>query len=272
MTKQSKTKYIYEFIGTAILVFCGIASTRLGGLAISLTFGATLALLIFVIGPVSGCHINPAISLVFLLNKKIKTNDFWGYLISQFLGGLVGGLLIHLLFATAIAPAGAWSLWGANNIARASFWGFFGVFITEVFGTAIFLFVILLFTSKKSYNKKAPIVIGATLTFLHLITLGLSTTSLNPARSLGPAISLFIFGGSTKPLIYLSVFCTAPFVGGIVGWALFKNVYKNDKEVIEFNLNYDLTDDDIVDTKEKNLDSQEQTNEELTIEREKDMT
>lgn len=201
-------KYLAEFIGTLVLVLfaCGTAAALGvdGSVAdgayfmTALSFGLVIVAMAYSIGNVSGCHINPAVSLAMLISGKLSTKDFMGYLIAQFLGALVGaGLLAYLL--------GADSGLGANALYQDNV---FQSIVIEVILTFVFVLSILGVTSKIENASVAGIVIGLSLTLVHLLGIHFTGTSVNPARSFGPAI---LVGGTA--LSNLWVFIVAPLIG-----------------------------------------------------------
>lgn len=228
--KMSKiSKYVAEIIGTMVLVFVGCGSAVFlgcdpngGHLAVAVAFGLSIVAMAYVIGNVSGCHINPAVSLGALLDKRISVGDFCGYAVSQIIGSISGAALLKLVSDTAgIDKTGGL---GSNLVSGAGGTG--GAFIVEVILTFIFILTILGVTADKSKDSVAGIVIGLTLTFVHIIGIPLTGTSVNPARSIGPAI----FAGG-QALTDLWVFIAAPLVGAILAalaYKLFKN--KNETE------------------------------------------
>jgi len=225
MNNISIKKYSAELIGTMILVFMGCGSAvvlgadvGMGHLAVALAFGLSIVAAAYVIGPVSGCHINPAVSFAMLLMKKINSKDFIGYVIAQIIGAIIGaGLLKLIVLFGVIDQTGAL---GANGIANV---GIIGAIVVEIILTAIFIFTILGVTSDESKSGVAGIVIGLTLAFVHIVGIPLTGTSVNPARSLGPA--LFAMGDS---LTCVWVFIVAPLIGALVAVGLFK-LMKNEK-------------------------------------------
>ncbi len=218
---ESFKKYIAEFIGTGVLVVggCGTAvaintlTTKYGVpvpttasvIAIALAFGLCIVAMAYSIGNISGCHINPAVSLAMLINGKMSVKDFIGYVIAQFLGATAGAAGLMLIFGNK-------SL-GANGFYKASALGIGmkGALIIEVVLTFIFVLAVLGVTSKLENGKIAGIVIGMSLTLVHLIGIVFTGTSVNPARSFGPAI----FQGGDA-LTQLWVFIVAPLVGAVV--------------------------------------------------------
>ena len=211
---ESVKKYLAEFIGTFVLVLfaCGAAcvlgcDTRAGYLAVALSFGLVIVAMAYSIGNISGCHINPAVSLAMFISKKMSLEDFIGYVIAQFLGATAGaGVLAYLV--------GKDSGLGINSIAG---YGWCKSFVVEVILTFVFVLTILGVTSKESYSSVAGIVIGLSLTLVHLLGIRFTGTSVNPARSFGPAV---IVGGDQ--LKGLWVFIVAPLVGGVLSAFCYK--------------------------------------------------
>jgi len=218
-------KYICECIGTAVLVLfgCGsaaIAGGALGTLGIALAFGLSIVAMAYVIGNISGCHINPAVSLAMLLNKKMSLKDFAFYVIAQVIGAIVG---IALLFAILKCSDMATTNLGQNGYGDASSVGINmgGAFLVEVILTFVFIYTILGVTSDSAKGSIAGVVIGLTLAFVHIMGIPLTGTSVNPARSLAPAIFL---GG--RALSQVWVFIVAPFVGSALAAYTFKFLNK----------------------------------------------
>ena len=212
-------KYSAEFIGTLVLVFMGCgsavflgAATGGGHLAVALAFGLSIVAMAYVIGNISGCHINPAVSLAMLLNKKLGLVDFIAYVVAQVLGAIAGAGLIQLVLSQSALEDLTGAL-GSNGVAAT---GIFGGIVVEVVLTFIFVLVILGVTSDESKGNVAGIVIGLTLTFVHIIGIPLTGTSVNPARSIGPAI---FAGGSA--LTDLWVFIVGPLVGAALAVGVF---------------------------------------------------
>lgn len=207
-------KYICEFIGTAVLVLfgCGsaaIAGQSLGTLGIALAFGLSIVAMAYAIGNISGCHINPAVSLAMLIHKKLSLKDFACYIISQVLGALLGTGILYLVMKMSNLDIAVQGL-GANGFDTASSVNLSmgGAFLVEVILTFVFIYTILGVTSDEKKSSIAGIVIGLTLTFVHIMGIPLTGTSVNPARSLAPAIFL---GGTALSQVW--VFIVAPFVG-----------------------------------------------------------
>jgi len=220
-------KYFAEFIGTMVLVFMGCGSAvfllkdgpnGIGHLAVALSFGLSIVAMAYVIGNVSGCHINPAVSLGALLDKRITVGDFCGYVIAQIAGAIAGAALLFAVTNLALEKAVLLDSLGTNGVANAGGWA--GGLITEIILTFIFVLVILGVTADKSKGAVAGIVIGLTLTFVHILGIPITGTSVNPARSIGPAI--FVGGEAIKELW---VFIVGPFVGAILA-AIVYQVFK----------------------------------------------
>ena len=224
MKQGAVKKYISELIGAAILVFMGCGSAVVlgcdatgGHLAVALAFGLAIVATAYVIGGISGCHINPAVSLAMLITKKLSVADFIGYVIAQIVGALCGaGLLKAVVGFGVIDQTGAL---GSNGIAAV---GAGGAIIVEIVLTFIFIFTILGVTSDDDKGSVAGIVIGLTLAFVHIVGIPLTGTSVNPARSIGPAI----FAGGAA-LSDLWVFILAPLVGAAIAALVFRALKAN---------------------------------------------
>ena len=218
-------KALAECIGTFVLVFaaCGVAGLTGGSLvATSLTFGLVIVAMAYSIGRVSGCHINPAVSLGCLLTKRMSAKEFCVYVASQIVGGTVGAILVFGLFKMGdrnpIGDACNSVVGGTLNAG-----GIIASLITEIVLTCIFVYVILNVTDENAgTSKKAGIVIGLTLTLVHLIGIGLTGTSVNPVRSLATAISALIYNGTTDALAQVWMFIVAPLAGAALAVILYK--------------------------------------------------
>ena len=211
-------KYISEFVGTLILVLvaCGVAVvTGANVVATSLAFGLVIVAMAYSIGNVSGCHINPAVSLAMLITRKITVREFVGYVIAQFVGAIVGAALLGVLLDSfkALGANGFGSGMGASNIWVAS--------LVEVILTFIFITVILSVTSKKETSNIAGIIIGLTLTLVHLVGIYFTGTSVNPARSFGPALLQ-----GEEALKQVWVFIVAPLIGSTGAAFFYKCILK----------------------------------------------
>ena len=223
-------KAIAEFVGTFTLVFvaCGVAGATGGSLvATSLAFGLTIVAMAYSVGRVSGCHINPAVSLGCLLTKRMSVKEFIVYVISQILGGFAGAVLVFGIFKMAdVSPMGDACNYavgfGANGLTTG---GVIGALITEIVLTCIFVYAILNVTDNKAGTGIiAGIVIGLTLTLVHLIGINLTGTSVNPARSIATALSALIYNGTTDALAQVWMFIVAPLIGAVVAACLYKAI------------------------------------------------
>ena len=218
-------KYIAEFIGTLTLVLFGTGIAVLSGgnlVATSLAFGLSIVAMAYVIGNISGCYVNPAVSLAMFISKKMDAKEFGLYVVAQVLGALAGtGLLYLILNNSSVGVANL----GANGygILSATDISLFVAIIVEVILTFVFVYTILGVTSDESKSNVAGIVIGLTLAFVHLLGIRLTGTSVNPARSLAPAIFL---GGEALKQVW--VFIVAPFVGAALSAVVFKYLNKED--------------------------------------------
>jgi len=224
---ENLKKYCSEFIGTLVLVFMGCGSAVFlgcepngGHLAVALAFGLSIVAMAYVIGNVSGCHINPAVSLAMLMRKKISVTDFCGYVIAQIVGAIAAAGLLKLLLSFGLEDITKGL--GSNGVAGAG--GAGGALIVEVVLTFIFIFVILGVTSDEKKGSVAGIVIGWTLTFVHIVGIPLTGTSVNPARSIGPAL---FAGGDALSNVW--VFIVGPLVGAVLAVLVYSFVNQEDK-------------------------------------------
>ena len=212
-------KYIAEGVGTMLLtlVACGIAVTSgVDLVATSLAFGLVIVAAAYSIGNVSGCHINPAVSIALLVAGKMTLKECIFYIISQVIGAFVGSLLLGLIL-------GSFSALGANGlVGDTTVWI---ALVVEIILTFIFTTTILGVTDKKENGHATGIVIGLTLVLVHLFGLPFTGTSVNPARSLAPAI---LQGG--EALSTLWIFILAPIVGAVLAGLFYKFVLKDKKQ------------------------------------------
>lgn len=211
---ESFKKYLAEFIGTFVLVFfaCGTAAvvkcdTLPGYLLTALAFGLVIVAMAYSIGNISGCHINPAVSLAMLACNKLSLKDFAGYVIAQFAGSITGAALLSLF-------VGRESGLGTNALYQGDIWL---SLLIEVVLTFVFVLAILGVTSKESNGAVAGIVIGLSLTLVHILGIYFTGTSVNPARSFGPAL---LVGGDALKNVW--VFIVAPFVGALLAAITFR--------------------------------------------------
>jgi len=217
-------KYAAELIGTAVLVFMGcgsavIAGEKVGFLGIALAFGLSVLVMVYAIGPISGCHINPAITLAMLTAGKIKARDAIAYIVSQCLGGILGAAALLKIAERKLGYSLATNGLGQNGYGVHSPMGysFAGCLAAEIILTALFLFVIFGATSKNAPQGFAGLAIGLSLTLIHIVGIPITGTSVNPARSLGPALMV---GGDALSQVWL--FLLAPVVGGILAAVIWK--------------------------------------------------
>jgi aquaporin Z len=224
-----------ELLGTLILVYFGVGVATLsfgfgtagssfaaGVVATALAFGLTLLALAYVLGPISGGHVNPAVTMGALVSGRIPVVEAVAYWVAQFVGGILGALLLWGTVSSSPLYNKATTGLGANGWGSASHIhiNVGGAFLTEVVLTAFFVFAILGVTSKIANAATAGLVIGLTLTVVHLIGIPITGTSVNPARSLGPAL---ILGGTALHQVWL--FIVAPLVGGVLAAGLHILVY-----------------------------------------------
>jgi aquaporin Z len=202
---------VLEFVGTLVLVVVAVGSAvtgidQIGPLGVALAFGLTVLALAYAIGPATGCHVNPAVTLGVLLSKGMTAVEAAGYWAAQFAGAIVGAAILWLLtsgFGDVVDQTGAL---GANDYGVTISLG--GAFLVEALLTFVFVAVILLVTGRAAAPGFAGLAIGLTLTAVHLVGIPLTGTSVNPARSLGPAL----FAGG-EPLAHVWLFILAPLVG-----------------------------------------------------------
>lgn len=233
---NSTKKYFAEGLGTFALVLfgCGAAviaggaigaTSGLGLLGISLAFGLAVAVMAYTIGPISGCHINPAISIAMMVAGKLSTKETFGYIISQCIGAIAAAGVLCVIAAgvTGYSGLGDWAL-GSNG------WGpgYFGEYsmtsalIAEFVFTFLFLMVIFGTTAKNASPAMAGLAIGLSLALIHMVVIPITGTSVNPARSLGPAL---LSGGIALQQLWL--FIVAPIAGGVFA-ALVRKLFVND--------------------------------------------
>ena len=222
MSDADFKKYASEFIGTAVLVFMGCGSavflgadTAGGHLAVAFAFGLSIVAMAYVIGNVSGCHINPAVSLAAFLDKRISAKDLAGYVVAQVVGAIGGAALLKGM--SGLAGVDLTGGLGSNLAAGAG--GIGGAILIEVVLTFIFVLTILGVTADPAKGNIAGVVIGLTLVFVHIVGIPLTGTSVNPARSIGPAI----FAGGA-PLADLWIFIVAPLAGAALAALVYRLV------------------------------------------------
>ena len=226
-------KYLAEAIGTCVLVTLGCGTAMLVGcdavngggyILTALAFGLAIVATAYCIGNISGCHVNPAVSLGVLLSGGMKVGEFVGYVIAQCIGALGGAGLLAAIFNLG-GVTDMTGGFGTNGLAGVHDSVVAGLLV-EVVLTFIFVLCILGVTSKKAkHGSFGGLIIGLTLTGVHILGIGLTGTSVNPARSLGPAIVAAI-AGNTAPLAVLWVFIVAPLVGAALAALVYKALEK----------------------------------------------
>ena len=214
-------KYLAEMIGTMVLVLMGCGSavfagtvqpfSSVGTLGVAFAFGLAVLTMVYTIGKISGCHINPAITLGMLLSKKISGKDAGMYMIFQVIGAIIGS---SILFILAKDSGSTTTLTGANG-----YHDLVPAFVAETVFTFIFLLVVLGSTSKGANTKFAGIAIGLALVLIHIVCIPITGTSVNPARSIGPAL----FQGG-EALSQLWLFIVAPFLGAAIAALVWKGI------------------------------------------------
>ena len=222
-------KYFCEAIGTCVLVLFGCGAAVITGnlVAIALAFGLSVVVMAYAIGNVSGCHLNPAVSLAMLINKKMTLKEFFFYVLAQIVGAFVGAGLLYLIlnFSPAVNLAGGIADigLGTNGFGESSSLGInmWIALLVEVILTFVFIYTILGVTSDDKKSSVAGIVIGLTLTLVHILGISLTGTSVNPARSLAPATVMAIVG-KYEAIKQVWVFIVAPLVGSALAAFAFK--------------------------------------------------
>lgn len=214
-------KYVAEMIGTMVLVLMGCGSAvfagagqpfaSVGTLGVAFAFGLTVLAMVYTIGKISGCHINPAITLGMLLSKKISGKDAGLYMVFQVIGAIIGSSILYIL---AKDSGSVTTFTGANGYTNV-----LPAFVAETVFTFIFLLVVLGSTSKGANTKFAGIAIGLALVLIHIVCIPITGTSVNPARSIGPAL----FQGG-KALSQLWLFIIAPFLGAAIAAVVWKGI------------------------------------------------
>jgi aquaporin Z len=201
-------KYLAELVGTFVLVFCGVGAAAISGdkigiVGISLTFGLTLVAMAYAIGPISGCHINPAVTIGLAVAGRMSWADVPGYVIAQVVGGIAGaGALLPIVSGGIAATAN--SIQGDYTV--------LGGFLTEALLTMVLVLTVIGSTSKSAPAGLAGIPIGLALAVTNFVAIPVTNASINPARSIGPAL----YSGGGDPVSQLWLFIVAPIVGGIV--------------------------------------------------------
>ena len=226
-------KFIAEAVGTCTLVVLGCGTAMLVGcdaangggyILTALAFGLSIVAMAYSIGNISGCHINPAVTLGVFMAGRMDKKDVDGYVIAQCIGALIGSGLLALIFKLGgvtdmTGGFGTNGLGGVNGSAIAGL-------LVEIVLTFIFVLCILGVTSKKAkHGSFGGLIIGLTLTGVHILGIGLTGTSVNPARSFGPAL-VALFAGNPAPIACLWVFVVGPFVGAVLAACTYKALEK----------------------------------------------
>lgn len=234
---ENAKKLVAEFIGTMVLVVLGCGTAMLVGcdaasgggyILTALAFGLVIVGMAYCVGNISGCHINPAVSLGVLISGGMKVSEFIGYVIAQCLGAFAGSGILAAIFSLGgvedkTGGFGSNGLAGVNDSAAAGL-------IVEIFLTFVFVLTILGVTSKKAgHGSFGGLVIGLTLTLVHILGIGLTGTSVNPARSFGPAVAAAI-NGKPEAVSCLWVFIVGPLVGAALAACIYKFLESPDKK------------------------------------------
>ena len=226
-------KYLAEAIGTCTLVVLGCGTAMLVGcdaaagggyILTALAFGLSIVAMAYCVGNISGCHINPAVSLGVLLAGRMEKKDFWGYVAAQCIGAFVGAALLALIFKLGNVKdmTGGFGTNGLGGVNGSAFAGL----LVEIVLTFIFVLCILGVTSPKAkHGSFGGLVIGLTLVGVHILGIGLTGTSVNPARSIGPAL-IAAFAGNTAPLACRWVFIVGPLAGAALAAVTYKALEK----------------------------------------------
>lgn len=232
---DSIKKYLAEFIGTCVLVTvaCGVAvvlgtDTAAGYVGTALTFGLVIVAMAYSIGNISGCHINPAVSLAMLIAKRISFKDFVCYVIAQFLGAIMGAVFVGVLCGSYIKGSATFGSFG-QNVAQPLLVNAYGdggalgiALLVEIVLSFIFVLAIMGVTAKTDNKAVVGLVIGLSLTLVHLLGIGLTGTSVNPARSFGPAIMAVVKEGNTAAIEQIWIFIIGPLVGAAIAALAYK--------------------------------------------------
>lgn len=224
-------KFCAEFLGTMILVVIGCGTAMVLGansltvLPIALAFGLVIVAMAAAIGDISGCHVNPAVSLAMLIDGRMDINEFFLYVVAQFFGGIAGGGVLALFVdgsPEATLGSNGFRVLSSSNI------GIAGAIVVEIILTFIFVFTVLRVTKKAENSKIAGFVIGLTLTLVHLFGILYTGTSVNPARSFGTALFAAILGNRT-PFSQVWLFIAAPLAGAVIAALVYRFFYGKEK-------------------------------------------
>lgn len=217
-------RYVAEAFGTFVLVAVGVGSAVLAGeyigaLGVAFAFGLALMVMAFAIGPISGCHINPAVTLGLLLNKQIEGKTAGIYMVAQAIGGIAGAALIWGIAQDVSGfnmTDGSLASNGYGDHSPGGY-GLTAAILAEIFLTSLLVLTVLAMTSRQATPGFAPIAIGLVLTAIHLVGIPVTNASINPARSIGPAL---LEAGDALGQIW--VFILGPFLGAVLGYAVWK--------------------------------------------------
>jgi len=225
---DNRKKYIAELLGTFVLVFIGtgsavVAGTYIGFLGIALAFGLSVLVMVYAIGPISGCHINPAITIAMLAGGKISARDAAAYIIVQCVGAVLASVVLLSIMTGHPGYDLAANGLGQNGygVASPANYSMISGFVAEVVLTFIFLLVIFGATSSKVPAGFAGIPIGLSLAIIHMVGIPITGTSVNPARSLGPAL---VVGGTALAQLWL--FIVAPVIGALIAALVWKYLFE----------------------------------------------
>ena len=224
--KELIKKCVAECIGTFALVFfaVGTACVTQNIVAIALSFGLVIVVMAYSVGSISGCHLNPAVSVAMYTMGKIDLKTFLGYVIAQFAGAILGAFCIYSAIRMPFPPDYHMTAFGVNLLISREYsvGSVISSFFFEFILTLVFVYVIIHSVSSESIGNKAGLYIGATLVLVHLLGINLTGTSVNPARSFGPALVSLFFGNSADAIAQVWVFILAPLGGGVLAAFLYK--------------------------------------------------
>jgi len=225
-------KLAAEFFGTFWLVFCGCGSAVLaatfpavgiGLLGVSLAFGLTVVTMAYAVGRISGGHFNPAVSVGMVIGGRMPAGDFIGYVLAQVIGAIAAAAVLYWIASGQAGwTAGGFASNGYGDLSPGKY-SLTAALVIEVVMTAFFIFIILATTTAKAAAGSAPLAIGLTLALIHLVSIPVTNTSVNPARSTG--VALF---ADTAALSQLWAFWLAPIVGAAIGAILWRGLFSDD--------------------------------------------
>jgi glycerol uptake facilitator protein len=220
-------KCLAEFLGTAFLIYIGCGTLTASGylahnkagftigdlLGVALAFGLALGVMVYALGHISGCHLNPAVSIALATVRRFSWGEAGAYIVAQLLGGLLGALLIAVTFGRFAARALGYGATDYNTL----FVNYFGAIVVEAIGTFFLVFVIMaMVIDKRTSPGWAGLIVGLTLALGIMVAGAVTGGNLNPARAFGPTIIQLLFGGK-YPFGHMFVFFIGPIIGGLVG-------------------------------------------------------